>query len=39
MDEVLPFNGLLTGLSLDQPGIEVDLQMVLNHLPGDSGYL
>jgi hypothetical protein len=33
-DEVLPLNGLLLRLMLHQPGIRVDLQMVLNHLQG-----
>jgi hypothetical protein len=37
--EVLPLNGLLLRLLLDQSGVKVDLQMVLNHLPGDSGHL
>jgi hypothetical protein len=37
--EVLPLNRLLLRLLLDQSGIKVDLQMVLNHLPGDSGHL
>jgi hypothetical protein len=39
MDEVLPLNGLLLGLLLDRPGVWVDLQMVLNHLPRDLGHL
>jgi hypothetical protein len=34
MDEVLPLNGLLLGLLLHWPSVRVDLQMVLNHLPG-----
>jgi hypothetical protein len=37
--EVLPLNGLLLRLLLDQSGVKVDLQMVLNHLPGDFGHL
>jgi hypothetical protein len=39
MDEVLPLNGLLLGLLLDWSGIEVDLQMVLNHLLRDPRHL
>jgi hypothetical protein len=39
MDEVLPLNGLLSRFLLDRSGITVDLQMVLNHLPGDPGHL
>jgi hypothetical protein len=38
-DEVLPLNRLLSGLLLHWPGIGVDLQMVLNHLPRDPGHL
>jgi hypothetical protein len=38
-DEVLPLNGLLLGLLLDWSSVRVDLQMVLNHLPGDPGPL
>jgi hypothetical protein len=38
-DEVLPLDGLLLWLLLDRPGIRVDLQMVLNHLPRDLGHL
>jgi hypothetical protein len=38
-DEVLPFDGLLPWLLSDRPGIRADLQMVLNHLPGDPGHL
>jgi hypothetical protein len=38
-DEVLLLNGLLSGLLLHRPGIGVDLQMVLNHLPRDPGHL
>jgi hypothetical protein len=39
MDEVLPLNRLLLGLLLYRPGIRVDLQMVLNHLPRDPEHL
>jgi hypothetical protein len=39
VDEVLPLNGLLTGLLLDWPGVGVDLQMVLDHLPRDPRHL
>jgi hypothetical protein len=39
MDEVLPLNGLLPRLLLDWPGVGVDLQMVLDHLPRDPGHL
>jgi hypothetical protein len=39
MDEVLPLNGLLLGPLLDWPGVGVDLQMVLNHLPRDPRHL
>jgi hypothetical protein len=38
-DEVLPLSGLLLGLLLHRPGVGVDLQMVLNHLPRDPGHL
>jgi hypothetical protein len=38
-DEVLPLNGLLSRLLLHRPGIEVDLQMVLNYLPRDLEHL
>jgi hypothetical protein len=38
-DEVLSLNGLLLWPLLDRPGIEVDLQMVLNHLPRDPRHL
>jgi hypothetical protein len=38
-DEVLPFDGLLAWLLPDRPGIGVDLQMMLNHLPSDPGHL
>jgi hypothetical protein len=37
-DEVLPLNGLLLGLLLDQSNVGVDIQMVLNHLPRDPGH-
>jgi hypothetical protein len=39
MDEVLLLNGLLLGPLLDWSGIEVDLQMVLNHLRRDPRHL
>jgi hypothetical protein len=38
-DEVLPLNGLLSGLLLHQTSIGVDLQMVLNHLPRHPKHL
>jgi hypothetical protein len=38
-DEVLPLNGLLSGPLLDWSGVEVDLQMVLNHLHRDLRHL
>jgi hypothetical protein len=38
-DEVLLLNRLLSGLLLHRPGIGVDLQMVLNHLPRDPEHL
>jgi hypothetical protein len=38
-DEVLLLNGLLLGPLLDWPGIGVDLQMMLNHLPRDPRHL
>jgi hypothetical protein len=38
-DEVLPLDGLLSWLLSHRPGIGVDLQMVLNHLPRDPGHL
>jgi hypothetical protein len=38
-DEVLPLNGLFLGLLLDRPGVGVDCQMVLNHLPRNPGHL
>jgi hypothetical protein len=37
-DEVLP-DGLLPRLLSDRSGVGPDLQMVLNHLPRDPGYL
>jgi hypothetical protein len=41
MDEVLSWGikELLSGLLLDQFGVEVDLQIVLNHLPRDPRHL
>jgi hypothetical protein len=33
VNECLSLNGLLLGLLLHRPGVGVDLQMVLNHLP------
>jgi hypothetical protein len=39
MDKVLLLNGLLLGLLLHQPGVGVDLQMVLNPLPRDPWHL
>jgi hypothetical protein len=38
-DEVLPLDGLLPRLLLHQPGVGVDLQIVLNNLPRDPGHL
>jgi hypothetical protein len=38
-DEVLPLNGLSSRLLAHRPGIKVDLQMVLNHLPRDPRHL
>jgi hypothetical protein len=38
-DEVLPLNILLSRLLMHRPGIGVDHQMVLNHLPRDPGHL
>jgi hypothetical protein len=38
-DEVLPLNGLSLRLLAHRPGVGVNLQMVLNHLPGDPRYL
>jgi hypothetical protein len=41
MDEVLSWGikELLSGLLLDQFGVGVDLQIVLNHLPRDPRHL
>jgi hypothetical protein len=38
-DEVLPLDGLLSWLLPHRLGVGVNLQMVLNHLPGDSRHL
>jgi hypothetical protein len=38
-DKVLPLYGLLLGLLLDRSSVGVDLQMVLNYLPGDPRHL
>jgi hypothetical protein len=38
-DEVLPLDRLLAWLLPDRPGVRVDLQMVLNHLPRDPEHL
>jgi hypothetical protein len=38
-DEILPLNGLSPRLLTHRFGIRVDLQMVLNHLPGDPRHL
>jgi hypothetical protein len=38
-DEVLPLNGLSPRLLTHQFGVRVDLQMVLDHLPGDPRHL
>jgi hypothetical protein len=38
-DKVLLLYELLLGLLLDQSGVRVDLQMVLNHLLGDPRHL
>jgi hypothetical protein len=38
-DKILSLNELLLGLLLDRLGVRVDLQMVLNHLPGDPRHL
>jgi hypothetical protein len=37
MEEVLLLYGLLPGPLLDRSGVRVDLQMMLNHLPGIPG--
>jgi hypothetical protein len=39
LDKVLSLYRLLPGLLLDRSGVEVDLQIVLNHLPGDPRHL
>jgi hypothetical protein len=39
LDKVLPLYRLLSGLLLDQSGIGVDIQMVLNYLSGDPRHL
>jgi hypothetical protein len=38
-DKVLLLYGLLSEFLLDRSDIRVDLQMVLNHLPGDPRHL
>jgi hypothetical protein len=38
-DDVLPLNRLSPRLLTHRLGIRVDLQMVLNHLPGDPRHL
>jgi hypothetical protein len=38
-DKVLPLYGLLPRLLLDRSDVGVDLQMMLNHLPGDPRHL
>jgi hypothetical protein len=38
-DEVLPLNGLSLRLLTHRFGVRVDLQMVLDHLPGDPKHL
>jgi hypothetical protein len=38
-DEVLPLNGLYPRLLTHRFGVRVDLQMVLDHLPGDPRHL
>jgi hypothetical protein len=38
-NEVLPLNGLSLRLLTHRPGIGVNLQMVLNHLPRDPRHL
>jgi hypothetical protein len=38
-DEVLPLNRLSPRLLIHRFGIRVDLQMVLDHLPGDPRHL
>jgi hypothetical protein len=39
MNEVLAFHGLLPRLLPHRLGVMADLQMVLNHLPGDPRHL
>jgi hypothetical protein len=39
MDEILPLNGLSLRLLTHRFGVSVDLQMVLDHLPGDPRHL
>jgi hypothetical protein len=39
MDEVLPLNRLSPRLLTHRFGVRVDLQMVLNHFPGDPRHL
>jgi hypothetical protein len=39
MDEILPLNGLSPRLLTHRLGVRVDLQMVLDHLPGDPRHL
>jgi hypothetical protein len=39
VDEVLPLNGLSARLLTHRSGVRVDLQMVLDHLPGDPRHL
>jgi hypothetical protein len=38
-DEILPLNGLSPRLLTHRFGVRVDLQMVLDHLPGDPRHL
>jgi hypothetical protein len=38
-DKISSLNGLLLRLLLDRPGVRVDLQLVLNHLPRDPRHL
>jgi hypothetical protein len=38
-NEVMPLNGLSPRLLTHRLGVGVDLQMVLNHLPGDPKHL
>ena len=39
MDEVLPLDGLSARLLTHRLGVRVDLQMALDHLPGDPRHL